>query len=89
VLGYQKSTASAPVYHISFFPTKVNLANDDDLYSASNSTSVVSVIVLGIIIGQGLDIGSAKVDWCVISADQPPADKTAWNSTTVEFEYAQ
>ena len=39
------------------FPTKVNLENDGDAYSAcSNPTSVVLVIVLGIIIGKGLDM---------------------------------
>ena len=36
------------------FSTKVNLENDGDLYSAcSNLTIVVSVIVLGTIIGKG------------------------------------
>ena len=31
---------------------------------------------------------SAKVDWCVISADQPPGNKAAWYSTIVGFEHA-
>ena len=51
----------------------MDLENEVYLYSAcSNPTNVVLVTVLDMIIGNGplpmvLDVGSAKVDWCVIT----------------------
>ena len=50
------------------FGTELHLKNVYYLYSAcSNPTNDVSVIILNMIIGKGLDNGTAKFYWCVIT----------------------
>jgi hypothetical protein len=67
-----------------FFPTRVNIENEDYLFSAcSNPTDVVLVIVLGIVIGE--------IAWywerqrCVITKT---IFKTVTKTTLVGFERA-
>ena len=50
------------------FGTELHLKNAYYLYSAcSNPTNVVLVIILNMIIGKGLDNGTAKLYRCVIT----------------------
>ena len=54
-------------HHI-LFGTELHLKNAHYLYSAcSNPTNVVLVVILNMIIGKGLDNGTAKFYWCVIT----------------------
>ena len=69
-----------------FFGTELHLKNAYYLYSAcSNPTYVVLVIILNMTIGKGLDNGTAKFYWCLITQ---AITKTITSKTSVGFEHA-